>query len=223
MTVGTGCPWKRRSGASGLDRGQLHDPQLNLAFFGVGQTYDTGPMLHSINQPGITSDSLYTDSTLALNPDTGTLAWHFQHVHNDQWDLDWAFEQEVIELPVNGTPRKLVVTSGKMGIIEAMDAATGQYLFSKDVGLQNIVTGIDPKIGRKEHQPRCRRGRWQATHHLSASGGGRKLERNVLQSGHQGALCADGRVVHGPRIPAGPRRRRGNLSSGYNWSHPSAA
>ncbi len=56
---------EKRSGASVWTAGS-YDPQLNLAYFGVGQTYDTGPLLHSINKPGITSDSLYTDSTLAL-------------------------------------------------------------------------------------------------------------------------------------------------------------
>jgi len=49
-------------------------------------------MLHLVNQPGVTpaisNDGLYTDTTLALNPDTGKLVWHFQHTPNDQWDLD---------------------------------------------------------------------------------------------------------------------------------------
>ncbi len=130
-----------------------YDPQLNLVYFGVGQTYDTGPLLHPSTVAGITNDSLYTDSTLALNPDTGKLAWHFQHVRNDQWDLDWAFEQQVIDLPVAGATRHLVVTSGKMGIIEAMDAASGQYLFSKDQGIQNVISAIDPKTGEKTINP----------------------------------------------------------------------
>jgi alcohol dehydrogenase (cytochrome c) len=210
-----GLPVEKRSGASIWTAGS-YDPQLNLAFFGVGQTYDTGPLLHSINKPGITSDSLYTDSTLALNPDTGKLAWHFQHVHNDQWDLDWAFEQEVIELPVDGTPRKLVVTSGKMGIIEAMDAASGQYLFSKDLGIQNVISGIDPKTGEKSINPDVVVGDGKPHTICPHPGGGRNWNATSFNP--------DTKVLYVPMvescmdlIPAGPGER-GNLSSGYNWT-----
>ena len=68
------------------------------------------------------NDGLYTDSTLALRPDTGELAWHYQHHRRDVWDLDWAFEQSLVTLPVDGKPRKLVVTGGKTAIFDAVDA-----------------------------------------------------------------------------------------------------
>jgi alcohol dehydrogenase (cytochrome c) len=45
------------------------------------------------------------------------------------------------------------VTSGKTAIIDAVDAKTGQYLWSHDMGLQNLVTGIDPRTGRKTYDP----------------------------------------------------------------------
>jgi alcohol dehydrogenase (cytochrome c) len=45
--------------------------------------------------------------------------------------------------------RSLVVTAGKIGIYDAVEAATGRFVFSIDLGLQNIVTGIDPESGRK--------------------------------------------------------------------------
>jgi len=148
-----GLPLEKRNGASVWTAGS-YDPELNLAYFGVAQTYDTGPLLHPVNQPGITNEGLYTDSTLALNPDTGKLAWYFQHVPNDQWDLDWVFERQLISLPVNGVTRKLSVTSGKIALYDALDAATGQYAFSFDLGLQNVITAIDPKTGAKTINPR---------------------------------------------------------------------
>ncbi len=210
-----GLPVEKRNGASVWTAGS-YDPALNLAYFGVGQTYDTGPLLHSINKPGITSDSLYTDSTLALDPETGKLVWHFQHVHNDQWDLDWAFEQEVIDLPVNGATRKLVVTNGKMGIIEAMDAATGQYQFSKDLGIQNVISAIDPKTGEKSINPAVVVGDGKPHTICPHPGGG----RNWNASSYNPVT----RVLYTPMvescmdlIPAGPGER-GNLSSGYNWT-----
>jgi alcohol dehydrogenase (cytochrome c) len=145
-----GLPLEKRNGASVWTAGS-YDPALNLAYFGPGQTYDTGPMLHPVNQPGISNDGLYTDSTIALNPDTGKLAWYFQHQPNDQWDLDWSFERHLLQLP--GVNKTVVVTGGKTAIYDALEADTGKYLFSLDMGLQNVVTAIDPKTGAKTINP----------------------------------------------------------------------
>ncbi|MEQ8953252.1 MAG: PQQ-binding-like beta-propeller repeat protein, partial [Gammaproteobacteria bacterium] len=76
-----------------------------------------------------------------------------QHMPNDQWDLDWVYERQIVELGVNGVSRKVIVTAGKMALYDALDAATGDYLFSVDVGLQNIVTAIDPQTGAKTLHP----------------------------------------------------------------------
>ena len=51
-----------------------YDAELNLAFFGPTQTYDTGPDRNSIGAPGVINESLYTDSTMALDPDTGKIS-----------------------------------------------------------------------------------------------------------------------------------------------------
>ena len=82
---------------------------MNLAFFGPAQTYDTGPLRNSIGAPGVTNESFYTDSTMALDPDTGKLAWHFQH-QNTSGDFDWAFERQLIKLPMFGQSRTVFVT-----------------------------------------------------------------------------------------------------------------
>lgn len=147
-----GLPLDKRSGGSVWDQGS-YDSELNLAYFGIAPTYDTGPLLHSIDQAGITSSAIYTNCTIALNPDTGELVWHYQHMANDQWDLDWVFERQLVTMPVNGEPRKVVMTIGKMAILEALDAETGDYLFSIDAGVQNVITAIDPKTGAKTIDP----------------------------------------------------------------------
>ena len=143
-----GLPLDKRSGASVWTAGS-YDPALNLVFFGAAQTYDTGPLVHPSTEPGVTNDGLYTDTTLAFDPDTGKLVWHFQHVQNDQWDLDWAFERQLVHLKVDGQDKKLVVTSGKEAFYDALDAATGKYAFSMDLGIQNVITAADPVTGAK--------------------------------------------------------------------------
>ena len=132
-----------------------YDAELDLAYYGTAPTYDTAPLLHSLNMEGVSNEALYTNATIALRPKTGELAWFFQHMPNDQWDLDWVFERQLIELEVNGTLRKIVLTAGKMALYDVLDAATGEYLNSFDVGFQNIVTAVDPKTGDKSINPRA--------------------------------------------------------------------
>ena len=55
----------------------------------------------------------------------------------------------LIDLPVNGETRKAVVTTGKLGIIEALDRTNGQWLWHKETVPQNVVAAIDPKTGEK--------------------------------------------------------------------------
>jgi alcohol dehydrogenase (cytochrome c) len=143
-----GLPLDRRSGGSVWHQG-TYDPALNLVYFGVAPTYDTLPLLQPSGDPGVTSEALYTNCTIALNPETGKLVWHYQHVQNDQWDLDWVFERQLLEMTIEGRRRKVVMNVGKMAILDALDAATGQYLFSVDSGTQNVITAIDPKTGAK--------------------------------------------------------------------------
>jgi alcohol dehydrogenase (cytochrome c) len=141
-----GAPVEQRFGGSVWLSGS-YDPDLNLVYFGIGQTYKLSTLLP--RHPGADNDALYTDATVALDPKTGRLVWYYQHFPGDVWDLDWAFEQMLVDLPVRGRTQKLVVTAGKIGIFDALERAKGSYAFSHDLGLQNIVTAIDPHTGRK--------------------------------------------------------------------------
>jgi len=210
-----GVPVEKRSGASVWTVGS-YDPELNLVFFGTGQTYDTAPLLHPSGQPGVTNEGLYTDTTLAINPDTGQLVWYFQHVPNDQWDLDWAFEQQVINLRVNGTPHKVVFTGGKPALFDAVDAESGKYAFSFDVGLQNVVTAIDPKSGAKTINADVMPGDGKP-HFVCPSMGG---ARSWIPT----AFNPETKILYGPfdescmdLIPVAPGGHA-NLSGGGRWA-----
>jgi alcohol dehydrogenase (cytochrome c) len=143
-----GVPWDERTGAS-IWTAASYDPGAGLAYFGTGNTYDTGPLLVPDDDPATTNDALYTNSTLAVEPATGRLVWAFQHFPNDQWDLDWAFERQLVDLEIRGQTRRVALTAGKIGIYEGVDAATGEFLFAIDLGLQNIVSEIDTRTGAK--------------------------------------------------------------------------
>ncbi|MFP6809754.1 MAG: PQQ-binding-like beta-propeller repeat protein [Pseudohongiellaceae bacterium] len=145
-------PLEERQGGSVWNTG-AYDSQLNLLFYGVSPTYNTGPLLYPLGIDGVSNDALYTNATLALRPDTGELVWYYQHVANDQFDLDWIFERSIVELEIDGEMKKVIVTAGKPGLFDALDAATGQYLFSVDPGLQNLFSAINPVTGEKIANP----------------------------------------------------------------------
>jgi alcohol dehydrogenase (cytochrome c) len=208
-----GIPYDERSGAS-VWTPPSYDPDTGLAYFGTGNTYDTGPLLPASDAPGVTNDALYTNSTLAVDPDTGKLVWHFQHFPNDQWDLDWAFERQILDLDVNGARRRVALTAGKIGIYDALDARTGEYLFSIDLGLNNIVTEIDTRTGKKHvDTSRYPNGTVQL---ICPHGAGAKnfLPAAYIASRHVVVVPLNEACMDLFPVPGGGR---GGLSSGVNW------
>ena len=208
-------PVDERNGGSVWIPGS-YDPVNNLAFFAPGNTYDTGPLRDLVSQPGVTNDALYLDATLALNPDTGELVWHFQHQANGQWDLDWAFERQIIQLPVNGELMRLVVTTGKQAIFDLLEADTGKYVSSIDLGLQNLVTAIDPVTGAKTTDPTLLPGDGETKMVCPHVSGG----RGWMPTSYD----ASSKVVYVPMVEACmdlvpvPDGERGSLSSGVRWT-----
>lgn len=146
-----GLPMEKRSGGS-VWLPPSYDPALDLIYFGPAPTYDTAP-LRTRAAGEASNDALYTNATVALRPETGKLVWFYSHLPNDQWDLDWAFERHVVRVSSNGTTKTLVVTSGKTAIFDALEADSGKYVYSMDLGLQNIVTAINPRTGVKTIDP----------------------------------------------------------------------
>ena len=210
-----GLPLDKRNGASVWIPGS-YDPVHNLAFFGPGNTYDTGPLRDLVQQDGLTNDALYLDSTLALNPDTGELVWHFQHQANGQWDLDWAFERQVMDLSVNGETKSVVVTVGKQAIFDILETDTGKYVTSIDLGLQNVVTGIDPITGAKTVDPRLVPGDGETKMICPHVSGG----RGWLPTAYDARV----KVVYLPMVEACmdlvpvPEGERGSLTTGVRWA-----
>ena len=150
-----GLPLESRFGASAWISGS-YDPEQNLVFYGTGQPYPwIAEMRGTLPEEGRarSNNALYSDSTLAIDPETGKLKWYHQHLENDTWDLDYVYERMLVDLPVNGETRKAVVTTGKLGIIEALDRTNGEWLWAKETVPQNVVASIDPKTGEKTINP----------------------------------------------------------------------
>jgi len=210
-----GLPLDKRTGGSVWTAGS-YDFKRNLAFFGPAPTYDTGPLRDAVAKRGITNEALYTNATIALNPDTGKLAWFFQHVPNDQWDFDWAFERQLVTLPVNGRDRDVLLTSGKEALYDALELDGGRYAFSIDLGLQNIITGVDPKTGAKQIDPKLVPSREKAITVCPHAGG--------AKSWIPGSIDPQRKILYVPLVESCmdltpvPQDQRGSLSTGVRWT-----
>jgi alcohol dehydrogenase (cytochrome c) len=117
-----------------------YDPDLNLTYWGTAQAKPWVPASRGMT---VLDKALYTSSTLALNGDTGTLAWYFQHAPGEALDLDEVFERVLID----EGGRKLLFTIGKPGILWKLDRQTGEFLGHKETVFQNVFDSIDAKTG----------------------------------------------------------------------------
>ena len=145
----SGVPESDWAGA-GIWSGYSYDVANDQIVFGTGNTYAVRALL--AGNPKHPPAALYTNSTLKLDAQTGKMVWYFQHVPGDVWDEDWAFERTIMKDPRKGNS-PVLVSMGKLGILDALDLATGRYLWSVDMGLQDIVTHIDPVTGAKRVDP----------------------------------------------------------------------
>jgi alcohol dehydrogenase (cytochrome c) len=123
-----------------------YDPELNLTYWGTAQAKPWVPASRGLT---VRDRVLYTGSTLALNPDTGTLAWYFQHAPAESLDLDEVFERVLVDIG----DQKVVFTAGKAGILWKLDRQTGKYLGHRETVFQNVWDHIDPKTGTPEYRP----------------------------------------------------------------------
>ena len=140
-----GVPTGERNGA-GVWTAPSYRYETDQVIFGTGNTYAVSAILRA--NPKKPADALYSNTTLSLDAKTGKIKWHFQHVAGDVWDEDWAFERMLVNDPKNSS-RQVALTMGKLGIVDALDQATGKYLWSYDYGIQDLITRIDPKTGSK--------------------------------------------------------------------------
>jgi alcohol dehydrogenase (cytochrome c) len=78
-------------------------------------------------------DNLYTNSIVVLDVHTGKLRWHRQLVPNDSHDWDVTHATPIITTAINGAPRRLAITTGKDGMLRALDRETHAVLYETPV------------------------------------------------------------------------------------------
>lgn len=205
-----GIPAGERRGGSQWTSG-TYDAETGLALWGVAQSYDTGPLRD--RKPGMNNDALFTNSTLAFEPRTGKLVWYYQHMKNDQYDLDWVFDRVIGEIDIGGKRQRVVITGGKEGLFDALDAATGRYLKTVDMGLQDFIVAIDPETGVKTPDPDKLPGRDKGPVFMCPHAGGGRNWSPTSFNPETGLLFVNARDICMELVPAA---EGGFLTTGVN-------
>ena len=125
------------------------DPDKNLIYWG---TANPSPHTRILRHDGKPFDvpleapsELYSNSTLAIDPDTGELAWYYQHLPGDDWDSDHTHERILFRSQFNpdandvkwinpnitrGEERDMVVSVGEPGGLWVLDSNDGTFLWT---------------------------------------------------------------------------------------------
>jgi alcohol dehydrogenase (cytochrome c) len=106
----------------------VYDPETNYYIFGTG---NPSPGYTGVARPG---DNLFTCSLLAVDVDTGELAWYFQSSPHDTHDWDSAQTPILIDGVIEGEPRKLVSTAARNGYFFTVDRLTGEQVVTRQYG-----------------------------------------------------------------------------------------
>ena len=135
-------PLRFRAGGDAWIAGS-YDAETGLVYWATAQAKPWARVVR-----GTDGDALYTNSSLALDPDTGELVWYYQYLPGETHDMDEVFESVLID--VDG--RKSLFKIGKLGILWQVDRTTGEFISATDIGYQNIVD-VDPASGEVTYRP----------------------------------------------------------------------
>ncbi len=127
-----------------------YDPELELFFIGTSQAK---PWVAPSRGMTTEDAALYTNSTLALDPDTGEIVWYYQHVGGETIDMEVGFERVLID--IDGTPALLTV--GKDGILWKLDRRNGKFLALVETLPQTLFEEVNAETGEVRYREDIRK------------------------------------------------------------------
>jgi len=123
-----------------------YDPKLDLVFYG---TANPGPW-NPEQRPG---DNKWTSGIFARRPATGEALWYYQWSPHDLHDYDGINENVLLELPIGGSNRAVLVHPDRNGYMYVLDRATGQVLSADPFVPVTTSTGVDLQTGQLKYNP----------------------------------------------------------------------
>jgi quinohemoprotein ethanol dehydrogenase len=119
-----GGEFYKNGGGGAVWDGFAYDPEANLVYVGTG---NAEPWVQKF-RGAQNVDNLYTCSILAVDLTTGLLKWYYQTVPNDNWDFDSVQQLMLLDLPINGRSRKVIMQAAKNGFFYVLDRVTGEFI-----------------------------------------------------------------------------------------------
>src|ERR1700733_11129305 len=132
--------WTKGGGGAVWD-GFAYDPDANLVYVGTGNAEPW----HQKFRGAQNVDNLYTCSILAVDLTSGQLKWYFQTTPNDNWDYDSSQELMLLDLNINGKPRKVITQASKNGFFWVLDRVTGEFISGAPYVKTTWASGLDAK------------------------------------------------------------------------------
>ena len=135
-----GDAWKFGGGPTW--RSGTYDPELDLVYWGTGNAAPWDP------RPRGELDSLYTSSVIAVRPQTGEIACHYQYTPNDVYDVDAADEHVLADIRIDGRLRNVMIQANKNGFLYVLDRTDCSLIAAHPYVRVNWATHIDLATGR---------------------------------------------------------------------------
>jgi quinohemoprotein ethanol dehydrogenase len=130
----------------------IYDPVERLVYVGTG---NGSPWSHEIRSNG-EGDNLYLSSIVALNVDDGSIKWYYQTVPAENFDYTAVQPLMLVDLPINGVLRKLILQAPKNGFFYVLDRVTGELISADPYAEVTWASGIDLESGRPIETPQAR-------------------------------------------------------------------
>lgn len=124
-----------------------YDPETKLYIFGTGNPTPA----YTVGRGE--GDNLFTCSLVAVNVETGKMAWYFQTSPHDMHDWDSAQTPILFDARINGRVRKLVSTAARNGYFFTLDRVTGEHLLTTKYGLTTNWVKSVAKNGSLRRDP----------------------------------------------------------------------
>ena len=114
--------WERRGGTNAWSMLSVDNPRGMVFVPLTSPSYDT----YGGDRPG---DNLFGNTVLAINCQTGERVWHFQAIHHDLWDYDFASQPALVTVKRGGDDVPAVAQVSKQGFVYLLHRQTGKPLF----------------------------------------------------------------------------------------------
>ncbi|HJP03604.1 MAG: PQQ-dependent dehydrogenase, methanol/ethanol family [Gammaproteobacteria bacterium] len=145
----SGDEWHKTGGGGTVWNSMAFDPELNLLYFGVG---NGTPWSRELRSPG-GGDNLFLSSVVAVNPDTGEYAWHYQTTPGESWNYSAVESMVLTEFVIDDELRKVLIQAPKNGFFYVLDRESGELISAEKYIPLNWASHVDPVTGRPVEYP----------------------------------------------------------------------